>query len=285
MAAKVPQFTTGRLSAEDAEIAALERALGIKENSQLPKSFADDGLDILLDDSGDFRQANEDMVGKRKRTESIQWLAQKRQKVHSQDDICYSSDLEEISENGSGNCSAGSLSNEGSNDNGEVNAFDSSKKNLLLPNAQLSRVRENPYRAPLMLSSHKQSLNNNLASRSKVDSASEDLLPLRRQIQGFLNRLSEANFLSILREFEKLYQSHPRQHISDMLLDLLMGLLCDSAALQDTFIILHAGFIAAVYKIIGTDFGAQLIQRMDKEFTECFCLEVKPSCNEKSHST
>lgn len=282
LAAKVPEVTGGRLSAEDAEIAALERALGIKENGGLPKSFADDGLDILLNDSGDLEQTNEDMVGKRKRTESVKWLIQKRQKVHSQDDfVAYSSDGEEMPENDNENRSAGSLLNESLKDNSEINTFDSTKKNSLLQNTQLSRVRENPYKAPLTFSSHRQSLHNNSPSRSKDSSASENLLPLRRQIQGLLNRLSEANFLSILRDFEKLYQNHPRQLVSNTLLDLLMGLLCDPAALQDTFIILHAGFIAAVYKIIGTDFGAQVIQRIDKEFTECFCLEVKPSCNEK----
>jgi len=52
-----------------------------------------------------------------------------------------------------------------------------------------------------------------------------------------------------------------------VLLDFLLTLFCNKSALQNTFVILHAAFAAAVYKIIGVDFGAgllsQLIDRID----------------------
>jgi len=50
------------------------------------------------------------------------------------------------------------------------------------------------------------------------------------------------------------------------LVDLLIGLLSDPTLLFDTFLILHAGFIAAIYKVIGTDFGAQMVERIVSEF-------------------
>ena len=45
-----------------------------------------------------------------------------------------------------------------------------------------------------------------------------------------------------------------------------MGLICERSALQDTFLILHAGFIAALYKVVGMDFGAELVQKVVETF-------------------
>jgi nucleolar MIF4G domain-containing protein 1 len=41
-----------------------------------------------------------------------------------------------------------------------------------------------------------------------------------------------------------------------------MGLIGERSVLNDTFIVLHAGFIAAVYKIMGMDFGAEIVQKV-----------------------
>jgi len=44
--------------------------------------------------------------------------------------------------------------------------------------------------------------------------------------------------------------------------DLLVGLVSDPSTLNDTFLILHAGFATAMYRVIGTDFGAQLLEQI-----------------------
>lgn len=92
------------------------------------------------------------------------------------------------------------------------------------------------------------------------------MMRLRRQAQGHLNKLSEANLISILGEIEKLYREYPRQNVTSTLINLLFGLIGEPAALQDTFIVLHAGFIAAIYKVIGMDFGAELVQKIVESF-------------------
>jgi nucleolar MIF4G domain-containing protein 1 len=91
---------------------------------------------------------------------------------------------------------------------------------------------------------------------------------LRRQARGLLNKLSESNLISILSEVEKLYREYPRQSVTSTLSSLLLGLVCDRSSLQDSFIILHAGFIAAIYKIIGMDFGADIIQKLVEAFDQ-----------------
>jgi nucleolar MIF4G domain-containing protein 1 len=104
------------------------------------------------------------------------------------------------------------------------------------------------------------------ALRGPPSSDAEALARLKRQTQGLLNRLSEANIISILRDIEQVYQNNPRGYVNSTLVDLLMGMLSDPSGLLDTFIILHAGFIAAIYKVIGPDFGAQIVERIVSEF-------------------
>ncbi|KAL8950233.1 MAG: hypothetical protein Q9222_003722 [Ikaeria aurantiellina] len=263
-----------KLAADDAEIAALEKALGVKGKKKLPKSFEDDGLDVLLGglegDSG-----SDNGRSKRKRDESQEWLEKKRKKARKVDRDLYlvepgSSDDDE--ENGS---SFGDLSDGEDGLQDEASAVDSeeefnsqdSEEKLPAKNPAKKTVRENPYKAPstAVIPAEKYippSL------RAQNASETEDLSRLRRRTQGLINRLSEANMISILKDIEALYQSNPRQHVTSTLIDILLGLLSDPAILSDTFVILHASFIAAVYKIVGTDFGAQAIQRIDDEFSK-----------------
>ena len=58
-----------------------------------------------------------------------------------------------------------------------------------------------------------------------------------------------------------------RQPTISSLIDLLIGSIADRTSLLDTFIILQAGFITAMYQIIGAHFGAQMLERLIAEFT------------------
>ena len=269
-----------QLAADDAEIEALEKALGIKGKKKLPKSFADDGLDDLLDGIDDAVGLNESGGGKRKRAENEEWLERKRQKAQRSNSTINeptgrSDDDEDSAGSGSEKESEGldeddenSTKQSGSDeDNEDVSLVEEEDDSS--PPISASKGRENPYVAPIArpsASNREKYLPPSLRHKGLEGSGSEDHSQLRRQLQGLLNRLSEANLTSILSEVEKLYRGHPRQHVSTILLDLLLGLLSDPTSLQDTFIILHAGFIAAVFKVLGSDFGAQAIQRITEEF-------------------
>ncbi|KAL8738238.1 MAG: hypothetical protein Q9181_000964 [Wetmoreana brouardii] len=263
-----------KLAADDAEIAALEKALGVKGKKKLPKSFEEDGLDVLL---GGLRNgAGDDTVGgKRKRDEGAEWLETKRKKARNADReanpiaVASTSDGEESvssfgelsdEEDGPGN---DFLSSDEERD-GESSSQDSDEvTSMVLPAKK--EARENPYQPPTTSAvPARKYVPPSL--RTQASSDTEDLSRLRRQIQGLINRLSDANMISILGDIESLYRGNPRQHVSSTLLDLLIGLLSDTAILQDTFVVLHAGFLAAVYKTVGSDFGAQAVQRIDEEF-------------------
>ena len=284
--ANVPREPRSQLSTDDAEIAALEQALGVKRDGALPKSFADDGLDLLLEDLDGSSLTNEQPKVKQKYSDDMEWLHKKRQKATHLGSSAQSTRKADIPKNSSDDDDSSviglSEEDEMSLDDDGSESFASSNESLASPQPHAPKARENPFRPPVV-SSRDQSTPKYIPPnlRAEDSSTSEDLTRLRRQLQGLLNRLSEANLLSILREVEKVYRCNPRQHVSSMLLDLLIGLLCDPTSLQDTFIILHAGFIAAIYKVIGTDFGAQLIQRIDNAFIEFYDPKIEDEGNKR----
>ena len=285
---KISRGIQDKLAADDAEIAALEKALGVKGKKKLPKSFEDDGLDSLLEGIDDAVGLGEGGRGKRKRSEEDNWLETKRQKAQEgkpviQDPASHMSSRDEVEDRILGNESKDEQEDEawdednvqGQLDTDEEDEFESfgEEGEPPLQEKTTKRTRENPYVAPVISSATSEARKYVPPSLRNRDVAGpEDLSQLRRQLQGLLNRLSEANLVSVLGDVETIYRNHPRQHVTTTLLDLLIGLLSDPTNLQDTFVILHAGFIAAVYKVVGTDFGAQAIQRIDEEFSQNYHL-------------
>lgn len=291
----IPKKVQAKLEEDDAEIAALEKKLGLKGKKKLPKDFDDDGLADLLDGLDDELEFA--VTGKRKRSSEDQaWLDSKRRKAavgltaeesfsddsegeddseESEDDEEGEEDDESLGSDEEGNLEEGASSDEeevdGAEDDfagfsededaeGSEDDFDEDEE------VEQPKVRENPYKPPVPAEVAPAGKYIPPSLRGPPSSDAEAMTRLKRQTQGLLNRLSEANLLSILKDIEKLYQTNPRQYVTTTLIDLLLGLVSDRTSLQDTFLILHAGFIAAVYKVIGMDFGAQIIERFAAEF-------------------
>jgi nucleolar MIF4G domain-containing protein 1 len=281
--AAFPKPSTGvrdKLAEDDAEIEALEKLLGVKGKKKLPKTFADDGLDELLEGLGGSGSDDSDAGNTKKRKrEDEEWLGRKRRGVEDDTGLDGESDVEDDDDTESdvdGDLEvdeqdeileeeeAGGLSDS------SFSGFDSDHAP---PPLKPVKVRENPYVAPVEPSQAKYvppSL------RSVPASETESLSHLRRQTLGLLNRLSEANLLSILSEIEKLYSSNPRQHVTSTLCSLLLDLICDKTSLNDTFIILHAGFITAIYRVTGPDFGAEILSQMISRFDSLFPTPTTP---------
>ncbi|KAL4741351.1 hypothetical protein BDV11DRAFT_72819 [Aspergillus similis] len=250
---KVSKAVQEKLEQDDAEIAVLEKKLGLKKG-KLPKSFAEDGLDELL---GDLGGGSADEDRKRKR-EADEWLLNKRRKAQGMP-------VEESEDSSSDDSDEDLGSFPDDEDIGEFDEEDGDDKSE--DEQPAPKKRENPYVAPVAATAEdKPGKYIPPSLRAASNSESESLTRLRRQAQGHLNKLSEANLVSILAEFEKLYREYPRQNVTSTLITLLFGLICERSALQDTFIILHAGFIAAVYKVMGMDFGAEVVQKIVETF-------------------
>ena len=239
---------------EDAEILALEKRLGMK--SKQKTDVFDDGFDDPL------YQVEEVVDSKKRKREEREWLEKKRQKVREPERDPLTADLDEL----------GSASGDDDQED-EDDAFEGFEEDMLSEEEAYNEhsaapaptkrapVRENPYVAPMPAGmSTAKYIPPSRRKPPETDTA--DLAKLRRQAQGSLNKLSEANIISIVDEFDKLYQTNPRQDVNTVLIDLLLAAFSDPSALQNTYIILHAAFIAALYKILGADFGAEMISKL-----------------------
>ena len=283
---KLSRAVKQKLAEDDDEIAELEKKLGLKGRKNLPQSFRDDGLDDLLEGLDGYGEEEGELSDKKKRkSEADEWLEQKRRKAsdgkqedvesESEDDIHddhdtlsededleEDEDMEDIISTDEDESIEEDLN--GFNGFSEEEEEEEEEAEDNIPTKL--RVRENPYVAPVSSNSAAKYIPPSL--RKPVSSDSALLTRLRRQLQGHVNKLTETNLISILGEIEKVYRENARQHVTSTLVDLLLTSVCEPTSLPDTLIILPAGFISAVYKIVGTDFGAQIIQRITELFDE-----------------
>ncbi|KAJ9118524.1 hypothetical protein QFC24_006178 [Naganishia onofrii] len=95
----------------------------------------------------------------------------------------------------------------------------------------------------------------------KVEKTQEQV-KLERRLQGLLNKLSEANIESIVGEVEALYRDHSRNSVTSTVTELVINLVSDRANLLDSFVILYAALLAALYKVKGLEFGAHVVQTL-----------------------
>jgi nucleolar MIF4G domain-containing protein 1 len=253
-----------KLAQDDAEIKALEKRLGVKGKKKKAKG-AEGSLDDIFGDLGGL-SSDDDVSSskgapKRKRAQDEEWLASKRRKalgrpsgtVEEED-----SELEDLDSDEMGSEEFGlNGSSEVDDEDAELELMEDDddldieqSENEEEEEAEQPRVRENPYVAPVAPGTQPTKYVPP-ALRGPPSSDAEALSRLRRQVQGLLNRLSDANLITILQDVEQIYQNNPRGYVTTVLIDLLIGLLADETTLPDTFLILHAGFIAAVYKVIG----------------------------------
>lgn len=276
---KIPRGVRDRLEQDDKEIEALEKRLGIKGRKKLPKAFEEEGLADIL---GDLGEDSEQEDNRKRKREGNDWLQRKRRKAQgldAEEDQDTSGSEDSVSSLGDSEEDLDLLNEDGSQEDtdeetGEENDFsgfdDDEEGNDKTEDESSSeatpiKVRENPYVAPVTKTTPvTKYIPPSL--RAAALGGSDDDARLRRQAQGMLNKLSEANLVSILNNAEKLYRENPRQSVTSTFASLLLNLVIDRTLLQDTFIILHAGFIAALYKVIGMDFGAVIIHNLVETF-------------------
>ncbi|KXT18439.1 hypothetical protein AC579_8171 [Pseudocercospora musae] len=284
----ISKAVMAKLDEDDDEIARLEKKLGIKKGR---KKVGDDELDWLVG-GGDSGDEDGTTPGKRKRVvpEDDDWLKQKRLKASKaakqvqkaeKVEVDEVDDEEGFDEEGKDNAFEG-LVNPSSEDEISEGDFEGSKeddeedKNEAMAEPPVTKKRENPYIAPGAPDSAKYvppSL------RRPTNSDTETLTQLRRQIQGNLNRLSETNIISILASIQEIYAKNARQHCTTVLVELLRERVADPSDAGDNALILFAGFATALYRVIGTDFAAQLLESLVNEFDRSQATEGKETIN------
>lgn len=275
------------------------RMLGMKDKSdKMPKSGEeeDDGLDGLLDgldlDFGDgYDDLGEDSddevpnlvaedgeedseLSGDERTDKVEGLPWSDDELDS-DDFDSDVDLESLE----GEDSQEAIGIDDDDDMEELSEEDSENDYDEVEDEQdeeeeeevVAPKRENPYVAPVPVGKYlPPSARRRLEASGDVES--EELTKLRRLVKGSLNKLTEANIASIVQELDRLYLLHPRQHLTSIISSIVIDSIALQGSLLDTFLMVHAALVTALYKTTGLEFGAHflqtLIETFDKHFKE-----------------
>lgn len=271
----VSKAVQDRLDEDDAQIAKLEKKLGMKGKKSIPNAFKEDGLDDFLGDLGGDEP--EESAGERQRkSEYDEWLAQKRgrsqagreRQAKQADSEDEDGSLEEFDLGDSEDESGGgddSDAFEGFDDDldGDSGAEHSDASEA--EDSPPKRVRENPYVAPTTGNS---TVAKYVPPSLRKAAGSEDNTALRRRLQGLLNRLTESSIQGILKEVEGVYAAHPRGLVTSLLVEAIMAQISNTATLSDTFFVLNGSFVAALYKVIGESFGSHIVTRIVEDFRQ-----------------
>ncbi|ORY67068.1 uncharacterized protein BCR38DRAFT_150636 [Pseudomassariella vexata] len=279
---------------EDAEIAALERKLGLKRGKK-SKAIDEDGLGDLLDGlEGESDDGEAPAKGKHKRKAEADdnWLAQKRRKANNaaaaaaasraaameEDDESHDSEYDEDDNKNDGfsdlaisdfddDDTDGDLgSSRDEDDDGGFDGFSDSDDDEERNSAEYPapHERENPYVAPTtgVAKYVPPSLRQQSGSNEEVDAQ------LRRRVQGLINRLTNESMVGIIKDLSGLYDNFPRQSVTSTLIDLVISLVCSPEKRPDGFFTMIAGFASGCQRALGTHVAANLLQRLVEVFKE-----------------
>lgn len=285
-----------KLAQDDAEIEEFERKLGIRKGRRsLPQAFKDDGLDELIGEMDEDAVSSEDEMKKRKIVYD-DWLSSKRRKTEprpvsqrnsahriteslnpTRDDS--ESDSIESAEIEYGDSSDGSgldSDHGGGHEHDQALAtgqddepFDGLDSDTEAPRTLNLPKRENPYIAPMDGTAIPKYVPPSRRHES-TESEKQAKSHLQKKIQGLINRLTDANLISIVQSVDEIYQSNARGEVTEVLTDSILAQMRKQESLPDQFFVLVGGFSAAIYKITGSSFGSHMVRHVVNEFSEYY---------------
>ncbi|EPX71448.1 eIF4 binding protein [Schizosaccharomyces octosporus yFS286] len=255
------------LEDDDREIAMLEKRLGVrgksKRTSQIDKEFGWI-LEDLDQESNDLE--SNDLLASQEESESEESFQGFSEDENQEEEI--SNEEEEL------------------NNTSEEGANDSSSEDEQLPSREEPK-RQNPY-LPVVSSTPSTGKYIPPSLRQKTsadDQNSIELTRLRRRLQGLLNRLSGANVGSIVSEIEAIYMENSRHSVTDTLTKLILQIVMARESMLDQLVIVYAALSTALYRIIGPEFGAYLLQSLVDEFLRLYkSKETEPLSSHKETS-
>ncbi|WFD25595.1 suppressor of glycerol defect [Malassezia nana] len=93
---------------------------------------------------------------------------------------------------------------------------------------------------------------------------------LQRLINGQLNRLGEGNVDSIVSELDGLYRSYARGDVTSTITRLVLDTISARANLSETVIVLYATLLTALHRLVGTEFGAYVLQELVSHLLDAY---------------
>lgn len=121
------------------------------------------------------------------------------------------------------------------------------------------REKENPYVAPT------QSVESYVppSLRKKLDDSENNstLSEISKKVNSSLNKLSDSNITIIITDLNRLYDSLPRQYVTESLTKGILNIISQNQKLLDGFIMNYAALAYTLSKLRGIEVGAFFIQK------------------------
>ncbi|XP_077978502.1 nucleolar MIF4G domain-containing protein 1-like [Glandiceps talaboti] len=102
------------------------------------------------------------------------------------------------------------------------------------------------------------------------DDNKEKLDRLRRQMKGYLNRLSESNMQSICTQIEELYLKHSRNDMSETLSSLIFEVCISHTATPERLAMEHMMLLSLLHSKVGSEVGAHFLQNLAKKLNDVY---------------
>ncbi|KAG7878057.1 hypothetical protein KL937_004205 [Ogataea polymorpha] len=138
-------------------------------------------------------------------------------------------------------------------------------------------VRENPYVAPVPAGKYVPPA---LRRKMLENDDSEEMQNIIRSVKGPFNKLSEANLLTVVNDLNALYTENARKIVNEAIIKVVFQSVLISTPMLDSFLVLYATVIVALYRLQGVDFGAYAIQTL----VEKLCEYVRTESSNKEAS-
>ncbi|RHZ86752.1 hypothetical protein Glove_46g58 [Diversispora epigaea] len=252
---------------EERAMRRLEKKLKIKSSAKLSKVFKDDGLDELLEGITVGSQKSRLNLSKNKdnsqeKNDKKDIGNQKFKESTSEDDESDRDsetflDLEEFNieseETDNENLDADDSNDEKCEEDSEDEEGDDEEEE--------EKEKSIKYKPPQL---REKPVTTNAQESDKAKQ--EQISRLQRQLQGFLNRLSESNIESIIMNIEEIYENNIRHDVTSTITTFILNLISTRSMILDQFVILYAALVTALYKIVGIDFCAYFTQTLIEDF-------------------
>ncbi|XP_053267983.1 nucleolar MIF4G domain-containing protein 1 isoform X1 [Pleuronectes platessa] len=277
---------------EDREIKKLEKQLGMnkrKNKKTLPQSFVADGLDYILG----VLDSSSSAMGVYDEDEDVDMAKAKFEKLEESD----SASSDEDGEPGDKMASEGSDEDMSSLDDEkdedieeeaegeEEGAEDEEEEEMEEDEEEMDESDENegdadeeavapdtetPESAPVNTSSTTGKYVPPHLRDIGDDKRKAELVKLKRNVKGLLNRLSEANMASICGQLEEIYMNSSRKDMNDTLTEVLLAACVTPALMPDRLLMEHVMLVSVLHNSVGIEVGAQFLETVVRKFDEMY---------------
>ncbi|GMM37078.1 Sgd1 protein [Saccharomycopsis crataegensis] len=146
------------------------------------------------------------------------------------------------------------------------------------------KIKENPYVAPTSAIEEKPKKYIPPALRKlQLSEDEQERLKIQRAIKGQLNKLSEVNILVIANEINSLYFDNSRHLVNETLTKTILESIYLQTKLLDSFVVLHAALVAAMYRLQGTEFLVHFIQSLVENYEKYYESNLENKKKESSN--